>query len=66
MLSSGRSPWASGAFWRTRRKEAPGFLVKALQKRGIIEGWPDIFILREAVGRLDMAEEDGNGAVCFR
>ena len=39
-------------------QRSPGFLVKALQKRGIIKGWPDIFILREAVGRL-VAEEDG-------
>jgi len=44
-------------------QRSPGFLVKALQKRGIIEGWPDIFILREAVGRLDMAEEDGMARV---
>jgi len=44
-------------------QRSPGFLVKALQKRGIIEGWPDIFILREAVGRLDMAEESGTAHV---
>ncbi|MFA7621938.1 MAG: TIGR03936 family radical SAM-associated protein [Aminobacteriaceae bacterium] len=30
----------------------PGLLVKELKKRGIIEGWPEVFILREAVGRL--------------
>jgi len=40
-------------------QRSPGFLVKALQKRGIIEGWPDIFILREAVGRLDVSESNG-------
>jgi hypothetical protein len=38
-------------------QRSPGLLVKALQKRGIIKGWPDVFILREAVGRLSSSPE---------
>lgn len=33
-------------------ERGPGLLVKELRIRGIIEGWPEIFIFREAVGRL--------------
>ncbi len=39
-------------------RTGPGALVRALAARGVIEGWPDIFILREAVGLL-VSSEDG-------
>lgn len=36
-------------------KRGPGALVKMLAGAGLIEGWSDIFILREAVGLLSPA-----------
>ncbi|MGI6252721.1 MAG: DUF2344 domain-containing protein [Aminivibrio sp.] len=51
------------AFFRVISKDparmGPGTLVRALAARGVIEGWPDIFILREAVGLLASSPEDG-------
>ena len=44
-------------FYRCIMKEpsrrGPGLLVKALMEAKIIPGWPEVFLLREAVGTLD-------------
>ena len=43
-------------------QRGPGYLVRTLKKRGIIEGWPELFLLREVVGRL-AATEKGDSLV---
>jgi len=51
--------WSVRCILENPAQRSPGVLVKELQKRGIIEGWPDIFLLREVVGRLGVSEETG-------
>ncbi len=38
-------------------KRGPGVLVKALAARGIISGWPEVFLVREVVGTLSLPED---------
>lgn len=63
VLSFGCGPDLPAGFFRLvmedPAKRGPGVLVKALAARGIITGWPDVFILREAVGPLSHPEGGG-------
>lgn len=63
VLSFGCGPDLPAGFFRLvmedPAKRGPGVLVKALAARGIITGWPDVFILREAVGSLSLPEDGG-------
>ncbi len=63
VLSFGCGPDLPAGFFRLvmedPAKRGPGVLVKALAARGIITGWPDVFILREAVGSLSHPEGGG-------
>lgn len=63
VLSFGSGPDLPAGFFRLvmedPAKRGPGVLVKALAARGIITGWPDVFILREAVGSLSHPEGGG-------
>ncbi len=51
------APGLPEGFFRCIMKEpsrrGPGLLVKALTEAGIIRGWPEVFLFREAVGALD-------------
>jgi hypothetical protein len=61
VLSFGRGRDLPAGFYRlvmeNPAQKGPGVLVKALAARGIVAGWPDVFILREAVGSLSLRED---------
>ena len=56
-------PGLPGGFFRCIMKDpsrrGPGMLVKALAEEGIVRGWPEVFLLREAVGTLGSFSSSG-------
>lgn len=67
VLSFGCGPDLPAGFYRLvmedPAKRGPGVLVKALAARGVISGWPGVFILREAVGMVSFPEDGGDPRV---
>lgn len=67
VLSFGKGPDLPSGFFRLVMEDpaqrGPGVLVKALAAREVITGWPDVFILREAVGSLFLPEDGGEPRV---